>query len=276
MARMDLAYNFPESEYYDDLNTRFITLPPVRLHFEHSLYTISLWESITKKPFFPKSEKEVMTDEQLLIYIQCSVVEEIEDSKEILYRLNEDFLNAFKNFIEDTMNADMSKQYQLFEKYLNSNNLTILDLGFGSGRDSLYFQNKGYDVYSLDPIKEFCEHAKELGLKHVYQKSVEEMEFVDKFDGIWACASLLHIPYNELTNVFNKCYEALKKDGIMYCSFKYGEFEGERNGRFFTDLNDEKLNDLIKNTRFKILELSITDDVRVDRNDKWINIILKK
>ena len=57
-----------------------------------------------------------------------------------------------KNFIEDTMNADMSKQYQLFEKYLKSNKLTILDLGFGSGRDSLYFQNKGYDVYSLDPI----------------------------------------------------------------------------------------------------------------------------
>ena len=105
MARMELAYNFPESEYFDDLNSRFITLPPVRLHFEHSLYTISLWESITKKPFFPKSEKEVMTDEQLLIYIQCSVVEEVEDSNEILYRLNEDFLNTFKNFIEDTKSA---------------------------------------------------------------------------------------------------------------------------------------------------------------------------
>ena len=62
----------------------------------------------------------------------------------------------------------------------------------------------------------------------------------------------------------------------MYCSFKYGSFEGERNGRFFTDLNEEILNDLINNTGFKVLETSISLDVRVDRNDKWLNVILSK
>ena len=190
--------------------------------------------------------------------------------------MNDYYNKNAQNFIEDTFDADMKEQYHMFEKYLESTNLKVLDLGFGSGRDSLYFQNKGYDVYSLDPVLNFCEHGKQIGLKRIYQQSVEEMKFVEEFDGIWACASLLHIPSSELVQVFNKCYIALKENGIMYCSFKYGEFEGERNGRFYTDLNEEKLNELINNTRFKILELSITNDVRVERTDKWINIILEK
>ena len=190
--------------------------------------------------------------------------------------MNEYYNKNAKNFINDTINADMSTQYQFFEKYLESNNLTILDIGFGSGRDSLYFQNKGYEVYSIDPALEFCNHAKELGLKNVFNIRVEDMNFINKFDGIWACASLLHIPSNKLNEVFKKCYNALKVNGIMYCSFKYGSFEGERNGRFFTDLNEESLNELINNTGFTILEISISLDVRVDRNDKWLNVVLSK
>ena len=180
-----------------------------------------------------------------------------------------------KDFIENTINCDMSVQYNFFEKYLN-NPKTILDLGFGSGRDSLYFMNKGYTVYSLDPTEEFCKNGKRIGLKNVYQLTAQEMQFENLFDGIWACASLLHVPSKELNDVFKKCYKSLKNDGIMYCSFKYGEFEGERNGREFTDLNEELFNQYINNTGFKVLEYLITEDVRPDRNEKWLNVILKK
>ena len=62
-------------------------------------------------------------------------------------------------FIEDTFSCDMSLEHHFFEQYLTCAR-TILDLGFGSGRDSLYFKNKGYDVYSLDPTLEFCQNAK--------------------------------------------------------------------------------------------------------------------
>lgn len=180
-----------------------------------------------------------------------------------------------KDFIEGTINCDMSVQYEFFEKYLN-NPETILDLGFGSGRDSLYFMNKGYTVYSLDPTEEFCKNGERIGLKNVYQLTAQEMQFENLFDGIWACASLLHVPSKELNGVFKKCYKSLKNDGIMYCSFKYGEFEGERNGREFTDLNEELFNQYINNTGFKVLEYLITEDVRPDRNEKWLNVILKK
>ena len=143
-----------------------------------------------------------------------------------------------KEFIDGTINCDMSFQYNFFEKHLDEDAKTILDIGFGSGRDSLYF-SKNYEVYSIDPVEEFCKYAKELGLENVYCKKVEDIEYDNMFDGIWACASLLHIPFNELNNAFKKCYKALKNNGIMYCSFKYGTYEGERAGRFFTDLNEE-------------------------------------
>jgi hypothetical protein len=96
------------------------------------------------------------------------------------------------------------------------------------------------------------------------------------FDGIWACASLLHIPTYEMVNVLNKCYNALKENGVMYCSFKLGEFEGERNGRFFTDLIEERFRQFVSKTNFNILEVSITEDVRTDRDEKWLNVIIKK
>ena len=82
---------------------------------------------------------------------------------------------------------------------------------------------------------------------------VQDINFINIFDGIWACASLLHIPSNEIVDVFNRCYNALTSNGIMYCSFKYGEYEGERNGRFFNDFTLEKLNKVLSNTKFKVL-----------------------
>ncbi len=179
------------------------------------------------------------------------------------------------SFIKNTLDCDMSFHYNFFEKYLKKDAETILDIGFGSGRDSLYF-SRMYEVYSIDPVEEFCEHAKEIGLNNVFCMKVQEIDFVDKFDGIWACASLLHIPSFDLVNVLNKCYEALKNNGVMYCSFKHSEFEGERNGRFFLDLIEERFRQYVSKTKFQILEVCITKDVRKDRAEMWVNVILKK
>lgn len=178
-------------------------------------------------------------------------------------------------FINSTINCDMSFHYNKFEKYLSDDAKTILDIGFGSGRDSLYFSNK-YEVYSIDPLEEFCEHAKEIGLKNVFCQRVQDIKYTNMFDAIWACASLLHIPTYEMVYVLNKCYCALKENGVMYCSFKYGEFEGERNGRFFLDLIEERFRQFVSKTKFQILEVFITEDVRPDKTERWLNVILKK
>ena len=179
------------------------------------------------------------------------------------------------NFIEGTINCDMSSQYKLFEKYLNKNTKKILDIGFGSGRDSLYFSKK-YEVCSIDPVEDFCNHAKELGLKNVYCMKVQDIIFNNEFDGIWACASLLHIPSYELVDVLNRCYNALTPNGVMYCSFKVGDFEGERQGRYFLDLIEERFRQYVSKTKFEILEVCTTNDVRPDREEKWLNVVMKK
>lgn len=180
-----------------------------------------------------------------------------------------------KEFIESTFNCDMSEQYFFFEKHLK-NRGKILDIGFGSGRDSLYFKSKGYDVYAIDPEESFVEHAKELGLDHIYKQKAEEIKFKNTFDGIWACASLLHVSSNSLSDVFARCFKALKKGGIFYASFKYGNFEGERNGRFYLDLNEETIKHYYLSSGLKLIEFSITEDIRPNKSDKWLNLIFLK
>ena len=191
--------------------------------------------------------------------------------------MNNYYKKHAKDFIVSTINCDMSEQYNFFEKHLNKKAKAILDLGFGSGRDSLYFIKKGYDVYAIDPEKDFCDNAVKLGINNVRCISAQELDYENKFDGIWACASLLHIPSNELNSVFSKCAEALKEKGIMYASFKYGYFEGMRKGRFFLDLNENSMEKYINDIGLKLLDYCITTDVRIGREDeKWLNIILIK
>jgi SAM-dependent methyltransferase len=179
-------------------------------------------------------------------------------------------------FIDGTINCDMSVQYNFFEKYLSKAAKRIMDLGFGSGRDSLYFKSKGYKVTSIDPTKEFCKNAEKLGLEDVRCITAQKIDDCNEYDGIWACASLLHVPSVELNDVFKRCYKSLKKNGIMYCSFKYGEFEGIRKERFFVDLNEQSFKEYIKDTGFVIKEMLITKDVRPDRTESWLNVILEK
>lgn len=69
--------------------------------------------------------------------------------------------------------------------------------------------------------------------------SVEDIKYNNEFDTIWACASLLHLKSNDLVDVFNKCYKALQDNGVLYVSFKYGDFEGIIDDRYFTYLTEE-------------------------------------
>lgn len=101
---------------------------------------------------------------------------------------------------------------------------------------------------------------------------------MNQYDGIWACSSILHLPKKELKMVFHKMVTALDTNGIIYTSFKYGTFEGERNGRFFTDFTPDTFSDFIKDVeQIQIEEEWLTDDVRPGREkEKWLNLILKK
>lgn len=181
------------------------------------------------------------------------------------------------DFIKDTLNADVSILYECFEKYLNIG-AAILDLGCGSGRDSKYFIGKGYKVTAIDGSFELCKKASQYIGQKVECKLFNQINYEDEFDGIWACSSLLHVPRVELREVFQKLHLALEKNGCIYVSFKFGDFSGERNGRFFTDMTEEQLRELLSSIRgLEIKECNITGDVREGRSDeRWLNAVLEK
>lgn len=180
-------------------------------------------------------------------------------------------------FFETTVNADMSEQYNFFEKYLYKG-AALLDCGCGSGRDTKYFLEKGYDVIAIDGSKELCMKASKLtgiDIKHMF---FQDINFGKRFDGIWACASLLHLSKEDLIEVINKLKLAMTSRGVLYISFKYGEFCGIRNGRYFLDLTEGVLNKIIGIVGgLKVKETYISVDVRPGReNEKWLNAIITK
>lgn len=179
-------------------------------------------------------------------------------------------------FIADTISVDLKDTQNKFINALPGDK--ILDLGCGSGRDTKYFLEIGLKVTAVDGSEELCKRASDyLGIP-VYHMLFQELDLEDEYNGIWACSSILHLPKDELRTVFYKMVTALKSSGVIYTSFKYGEFEGERNGRYFTDFTIELFCEFIKNIPdLKIEEQWITEDVRPGRRDeKWLNLLLRK
>ena len=166
------------------------------------------------------------------------------------------------------------------DKFLEKLNLDayILDFGCGSGRDTKYFLSRGYKIDAIDGSEQLCRIAsKYTGIK-VRQMLFQELDEKEKYDGIWACASILHLPKKQLREVWKNMYAALKSEGWIYTSFKYGEFEGERNGRYFTDFTTDTFKDFIHDMHgLRIEEQWITGDVRPGRGEeKWLNLLLQK
>lgn len=185
-------------------------------------------------------------------------------------------INA-KEFVEGTLNVDFKTTQDKFINKLPAKGY-ILDFGCGSGRDTKYFLAKDFNVDAIDGSIELCKIASEytnIKVRHMY---FNELSVVNKYDGIWACSSILHLSLDDLVDVFKRMSKALKDEGIIYTSFKYGDFSGERNSRFFTDMTEDSFAKLIANVEnLKVEEQWITADVRPQRgNEKWLNLILRK
>ena len=182
-----------------------------------------------------------------------------------------------QHFVHDTQDVKFTDIQDYFLSYLKPGAL-ILDFGCGSGRDTKYFLEKGYSVEAIDGSEEMVKIAREYTGIEVKQMLFQELFAVGQYDGIWACSSILHLPRRDLVDVLQKISIALKTDGVLYTSFKYGEFEGIRNGRYFIDLTEESFELLmLEIPSLRIIETWITSDVRPGREDeRWLNILLKK
>lgn len=176
-----------------------------------------------------------------------------------------------------------------------SQSISILDLGCGSGRDAVYFLKKGYAVDAIDGSEEMCRIAEKILSENGWQKHVDCMLFQNlrgkrhgRYDGVWACASLLHLSEQELPGVLSDIVKALKPGGILYASFKYGETERVLGERLFNDMTEERfgamlqiagqiLSDDESGIRTELIETGMSFDVRPGReNEQWLNIFLRR
>ena len=149
----------------------------------------------------------------------------------------------------------------------------VLDLGCGSGRDSLAFLKAGLSVDAIDGSEQMVKAASGLTGLPVAHATFSGYEPKGPYDGIWACSSLLHVPAAQLAGVIAKYACALAPGGTFYLSFKLGFHDGMRGGRWFTDLDEPALRALIAEVPgLRVDRVDVTDDVRPGRSDeKWLN-----
>ncbi|WP_455873637.1 class I SAM-dependent methyltransferase [Rhizobium yanglingense] len=150
----------------------------------------------------------------------------------------------------------------------------ILELGCGGGQDSAYMLSKGFDVMATDGSAELAKQAEKLIGKPVKVMRFEELEAKDEFDGVWAEASLLHVPRKDLPAVLARIRQALKDGGALHASFKAGTAEGHDSfGRYYNYLSAACLSELLMAGGWRNITIDEADGSGYDNKPtRWLHL----
>jgi ubiquinone/menaquinone biosynthesis C-methylase UbiE len=156
----------------------------------------------------------------------------------------------------------------------------VLDLGCGPGRDAGYLAQLGYWVVGLDLSSRMLAEAwRRLPTARFVQADLRCPPLASSsFDGVWACASLLHLPRSRMPGALREIARLLQvPGGVFYLALKGGEGEGwfaDQDGRrrFFSFYQPAEIEKMLSHTGFQILEVWVAPD-QAGREHPWINII---
>jgi SAM-dependent methyltransferase len=180
-------------------------------------------------------------------------------------------------YCRETVGLKLTHLYKPFLAYI-PNGGKILDAGCGSGRDSLHFKRLGYLVTAFDACEALVNYSSKLLSQPVFHLTFQQLSFRDEFDGVWACASLIHVSREEMGSVMKRLSSTLKRNGVMYASFKVGVGEGLAGGRLFNNFDESGFSDLLsQHPSLSLIRCWRTQDVRDNRrNEMWLNALVKK
>ena len=180
-------------------------------------------------------------------------------------------------YVAETVEVDLSALRERFLAQIPTGGF-ILDAGCGSGRDSLAFLQQGYRVRAFDAAPEIARLAAERIRQPVRVQHFAELDQRAAYDGVWACASLLHLPAAELPNALQRLWAALKPDGVLYLSLKHGD--GERvdaEDRHFADATEARLRDwLAALPGVATIDCWLSPGQRPDRSESWLNALVRR
>lgn len=180
------------------------------------------------------------------------------------------------DFFRSTVGVDMTLIRQRFMARLKPG-ARILDAGCGSGRDARAFADAGFRVDAFDASAELVRLASDYCGFEVSLRRFEDIDEVAQFDGIWCCASLLHVPLAEMSATLGRSWCALRPGGTLYASFKLGAGERVHGGRRFTDADEPALRQWFsKLSDVYHLEVWLSDDQRPDRTERWSNVLARR
>ncbi len=183
-----------------------------------------------------------------------------------------------QDFFHRTVHIDLLPFYQKFLSFLPKR-AHILDLGCGSGRDAQYFKHQNFKITALDASEELIKLASSYLGQEVLLLKFQDLTFQNMFEGIWANASLLHVPYEDLNSILKKIHAALKKKGILYASFKYGNAKRTVGNRDFYDMNETLIKSYLS-PFFDLIETEKEEDTRSQvapsPESAWLHIWCQK
>jgi 2-polyprenyl-3-methyl-5-hydroxy-6-metoxy-1,4-benzoquinol methylase len=180
-------------------------------------------------------------------------------------------------FFRDTVNADMGALQRRFAELLPTGG-RVLDAGCGSGRDAKAFASMGFNVVAFDASAEMVRRARAYTGLEVLQITFAEMSWQGEFDGVWASASLLHVPRAQMVEICRRLRDAIVPNGLLYFSFKHGTAERFVGGRTFTDMDEASVRELVAQVNgLSMIESWMTADVRPGRvAEAWVNCLARR
>ena len=182
-----------------------------------------------------------------------------------------------EDFFQRSVDADMARGHADFTALVAAGG-RILDAGCGSGRDSLAFARLGFRVTPMEASAKLAALASAHTGLPVEVMTFDQIAWREEFDGVWACASLLHVPRAVLPAAVTRLRNALVPGGVLWMSFKYGAQERFANSRHFTDLDEVGGKALLADVGgLELISMDVSGDSRPDRADeRWLGVLCRR
>lgn len=190
----------------------------------------------------------------------------------------EHYQNNAESFWEGTKDHDVDQNYAALQTNMRAlSGMTVLDFGCGPGRDLIHFTKRGHTAIGLEGCQAFCEMARKHSGCEVWHQDFCDISLPeDFFDGVFANASLFHVPRKLLPEVLVRLNKSLKSDGILFSSNPRGNGENFDGSRYGNYMEFEEYEDFLKTAGFEVVSHYYRPTGWPREEQPWLAVVSRK